>query len=250
MAKSDVRTTAPSATARAAADQAAGDEPRTRGGWTPSGTAAKRRETSKHRGTPRGHRRRQEILEAARTVFERDGYLEVNVDDIVREAGIARGSFYTYFTSKIDAFQALENEMRDKIYEAVTFRTPESGEAPVEDLREANRRYIELYRANAAFYALVEQVAGVDEETNKSRREGRENQIDRIAHRIRVWQDLGYADSGIEPEPTAAALVSMTSNQCYWWFTGSDNGPEQEAIDALNDIWVRALGLQNKPRAS
>ena len=44
--------------------------------------------------------RRQEILDAARTVFARKGFADGIVDDIAAEAGVAKGTIYLYFPSK------------------------------------------------------------------------------------------------------------------------------------------------------
>lgn len=51
--------------------------------------------------------RRQEILEAARRCFARNGLHATTTDDICREAGVSAGAVYTYFDSKgaiIEAF--------------------------------------------------------------------------------------------------------------------------------------------------
>lgn len=45
---------------------------------------------------------RKKIFEAAKSLFSKYGYGAVSIDDIVREAGVARGSFYVYFLSKED----------------------------------------------------------------------------------------------------------------------------------------------------
>jgi AcrR family transcriptional regulator len=45
---------------------------------------------------------RKRIFETARRLFSKYGYNAVSIDDIVREAGVARGSFYVYFLSKED----------------------------------------------------------------------------------------------------------------------------------------------------
>lgn len=42
------------------------------------------------------------LHDVAMRLFERDGYDEVNVDDIVRESGVARGTFYFHYDSKED----------------------------------------------------------------------------------------------------------------------------------------------------
>ena len=79
---------------------------RTSGGWEPAGTAAARRSAHGERVTAKGLRTREELVAAARRVFERDGYTGARVADIAAEAGLAHGSFYTYFSSKQDVFLA------------------------------------------------------------------------------------------------------------------------------------------------
>ncbi len=45
-------------------------------------------------------RKKDAILDAARTVFSRKGYADTAVDDVAEEAGIAKGTLYLYFKSK------------------------------------------------------------------------------------------------------------------------------------------------------
>ncbi|MDT0378479.1 TetR/AcrR family transcriptional regulator [Streptomyces sp. DSM 42041] len=45
-------------------------------------------------------RRREEILAAAVRVFARRGYAAARIDDVAREAGIAKGSVYLYFDGR------------------------------------------------------------------------------------------------------------------------------------------------------
>jgi len=44
--------------------------------------------------------RREQILSAARAVFDEKGYEAATISDIVRKAGVAQGTFYLYFESK------------------------------------------------------------------------------------------------------------------------------------------------------
>ncbi len=50
---------------------------------------------------------RQAILDAARIVFSEQGYGATTVRDIIRRTGLASGTFYNYFKSKEDVFEAL-----------------------------------------------------------------------------------------------------------------------------------------------
>jgi len=54
---------------------------------------------------PRGSRDR--ILEAARQVFFRDGFMAANLDEVARGAGVAKGTLYRYFDSKADLYVAV-----------------------------------------------------------------------------------------------------------------------------------------------
>src|SRR5579883_470498 len=50
--------------------------------------------------------RRSAILDAARTVFARQGYAKTVVEDIANQAGIAKGTLYLYFRSKEQIYLA------------------------------------------------------------------------------------------------------------------------------------------------
>src|SRR5579862_4294626 len=54
-----------------------------------------------------GEWRHHEILEAARHIFARLGYAATNVEDIAKEAGMAKGTVYLYFKSKEEVFGAV-----------------------------------------------------------------------------------------------------------------------------------------------
>ena len=171
-------------------------------------------------------------MAAARRVFERDGYFGARVADITAEAGVAHGSFYTYFASRQDVFVAVPpGEPRRGVLAA---------------LDRANRRYLEAYRANSVFWALAEQVAAMDEEIHRIRLRGRIEHVERVAKTIRRWQEHGLADRDIDPRTTAGALVSMLSNFAYWWLAGGDSYDPETAAATLTAIWARAVGLTER----
>ena len=53
---------------------------------------------------------RQAILDAARRVFVELGYGATTVRDIIRATDLASGTFYNYFKSKEEVFQALQDD--------------------------------------------------------------------------------------------------------------------------------------------
>jgi len=223
---------------------------RTRGGWAPVGTAAARRSAHQERGNARGDRTRRSLLDAARRVFERRGYVDANVEDIVKEAGVARGSFYTYFPSKVEIFRAVCAEVGAKINDAVA-GSDLRGLDPVVALTQSVGGYLEAYRQNAVLFGLLERLPSVDPEIYDMAVRVRRNHIRRVAAAIRRWQSRGVADPAVEPDGTAAALVSMTTNFCYWWFEEPDGHDSDEAaLAVLSAIWIRALSLRKRPKPS
>ncbi|SEF53296.1 transcriptional regulator, TetR family [Bryocella elongata] len=93
-------------------------------------TTVSRRPTARKAAPPvqdRALQTRQDLLDAARRVFARDGFELARLEDIARVAGKTRGALYTHFANKEDLFFALieEDIARDtEIY--VKQLTPES----------------------------------------------------------------------------------------------------------------------------
>ncbi len=69
--------------------------------------------------------KRQQIMEGARRIFLQDGFDGASIGDIVRAAGVSKGTLYAYFPSKEKLFEALIFEDRRKQAE-VLFTLDES----------------------------------------------------------------------------------------------------------------------------
>jgi AcrR family transcriptional regulator len=55
--------------------------------------------------------RHDQLVEAAAAVFARNGVASTTVDDVVREAGVAKGTFYLYFTTKDEVVTAVAERL-------------------------------------------------------------------------------------------------------------------------------------------
>jgi AcrR family transcriptional regulator len=61
--------------------------------------------------TERGRKTLRKLIDAAAGEFGERGYHDAAITGITRRAGVALGSFYTYFESKEEVFRALVREM-------------------------------------------------------------------------------------------------------------------------------------------
>ena len=88
----------------------------------------------KGRRTARREVRRRELIEAAVTVFSTKGVAGASVDDIVRTAGVAKGTFYLYFATKDDLVNAVASAMVEGVAERVQAVATDPARSPVERL--------------------------------------------------------------------------------------------------------------------
>src|SRR3954447_6614792 len=70
--------------------------------------------------TARGERTLRKILDAAREEFGERGFSDSSIVGITQRAGVALGTFYTYFESKEALFQALVRDMSAQVRDAVS----------------------------------------------------------------------------------------------------------------------------------
>ena len=222
----------------------------TRGGQIPSGISVQRRsQTGVIQGEGKAQRTRDRILQAARIVFARHGYQDATVEHVVREAGLARGSFYTYFSSKHDLFRHLAGVIDRSIAEEVVKSDALHKSNPIENLSISNQVYLAVVKRNYDLYVLVDGVASFDHTVRDARLASRQKHIDRVAKKIQQWQAMGWADPDVNAELAAALLVSMTATFSRWLYVGESHFDENEALEYLNNIWITTCKLEEPKNA-
>lgn len=190
----------------------------------------------------RGARTRKALVDAAREVFERDGYLDARISDIAKAAGVAIGSFYTYFDGKDEVFAAVVAMVQEEMLHPHLRRRTGITD-PRELIDASNREYLRSYQRNARLMALFEQVAQVDENFRTLRIQRGTAFAERNAEMIRGLQDGGLADPALDPLVTAHALSAMVSRMAYLTFVLGYPIAFDDLVTTLNKIWINGLRL-------
>ncbi|WP_156351276.1 TetR/AcrR family transcriptional regulator [Sphingomonas sp. Leaf25] len=111
--------------------------------------------------TERGRRTQRAILDAAAAEFGEKGFHDGSVSGITRRAGVALGSFYTYFDSKDAVFRALVADMSAQVRDHVAPAIRDAdGQIAAE--RAGLFEFIRFVRAHKELYRIIDEAEFVD----------------------------------------------------------------------------------------
>jgi AcrR family transcriptional regulator len=192
--------------------------------------------------TSRGRRSRAGLVAAARTIFERDGFQNARITDISKLAGMAHGSFYTYFSSKEEVFQEVVKGLLVELMGAGGGHA-EDGDDHVARIERANRSYLEAYARHARLLRTWEEVATFSDELAALLRLGQLQFINRAERTLQNLQRAGRIDPELDPHYAAQALTAMVGGFARTWFGAGEDFELEQAVAQLTRLWVNAIGL-------
>jgi AcrR family transcriptional regulator len=204
-------------------------------------------------GAPRsakGARTRARLLEAAKSVFEEDGFLDARISDIAERAGLSHGSFYHYFESKEEIFREVAIGVDDKLSAPVgrVILDPDSRAKPRERIRGAIRQHLEGYRDEARIMGVIEQMSRYDRHLSAARFERHQHYNRQISDSIKQLQQRGMADKSLDPGLAAAVVGSMTSRFPEMWLVqGFVDCTFDQGVEALTAVFLNALQIRDEP---
>jgi AcrR family transcriptional regulator len=185
---------------------------------------------------------RARLVEAAREVFERDGFLTARIADITATAGMSQGSFYHYFDSKEQVFREVAAAQEERLTAPPSERAQHASAREV--IRRANRRYLARYRDAAKLMGVIEQVSRYDEEVGRARNATQKHFAERAERSIRRLQRDQLVDPKIDAAIAADALGAMVARFAELWLVqGYRQYDFDEAVEQLTRLWANALGL-------
>jgi AcrR family transcriptional regulator len=154
--------------------------------------------------TDRGRKTLRAILDAAAIEFGERGFHETSISGITRRAGVALGSFYTYFDSKDAVFRALVRDMSDQVrdYVAPAIRT---AEGQIDAERAGLQSFLEFVLGHKEIYRIIDEAEFVDPE---SFRDHYATTADRIAQRLRAGAMRGEVKDDVS-DVHAWAIMGM-----------------------------------------
>ncbi|QEV16984.1 TetR/AcrR family transcriptional regulator [Streptomyces alboniger] len=143
---------------------------------------------SQQRGTDRSAARRAELISIGRKLFADTSYDALSMDDIAKQAGVAKGLIYYYFKSKRGYYLAI---IEDSVADLVARAGRHDDLPPVDRVQrtiDGYLRYAEHHQA--AYRAIISGGVGFDAEVLAIRDGVREAVIGTIAEGIYGRKDI------------------------------------------------------------
>ena len=199
-----------------------------------------------HPRSAKGEVTRARLVKAAKEIFERDGFFDARISDIAKRAKVSYGAFYHYFDTKEQLFREVASA-QEKRLSAPPDETdaPRSADTPEASIREANRRYLERYRAETRLMRVIEQASRYDPHINAERMASQRSFAQRSERSIKRMQSEGRADPRVNPAIAADALGAMIARFAELWLTqGYREYDFDEVVEQLSLLWTNAIRLE------
>ncbi len=186
--------------------------------------------------TERGRRTLRALLDAAALEFGDRGFHEASISAITRRAGVALGSFYTYFDSKDAVFRALVTDLsaqvRDHVAPAV--RGAEDGIAAE---RAGLAQFIGFVREHKEIYRIIDEAEFVDAESFRSHYA---STAERIEQRLKAAAAKGEVRADVS-DVHAWAIMGMNVFLGLRFGVWSEDRSVDELADSAASLLRRGL---------
>ncbi len=187
--------------------------------------------------TPKGRRTRQTILDAASTVFTKDGYVDARMSDVAAEAGLSLGGLYRYFENKEDLFSSVIRDIHEELFRRSRSSTPISDD-PEAALFEANLGYLQHYHDNSGVMGAFIAATTVEQRFTTIWWTMRERHVARFVHAIE--NDDRVQLDGLDPTTMARAMASLVEQTAYTTFAHAALNTTTVDVETVARVVTRA----------
>jgi AcrR family transcriptional regulator len=189
--------------------------------------------------TPRGERTMRKILDAAREEFGERGFSDSSIVGITQRAGVALGTFYTYFESKEALFKALVRDMSAQVRDTVGPALTGAADG-LDGERRALATFLGFVREHRDIYRIIDESEFVDP---AAYREHYETTATRIAGRLRAAREKGEIPATFSDEELEIVAWGMMGANVFLGlrFAVWDGKDGERVARAMSRVWRKGF---------
>ncbi len=196
--------------------------------------------------------RREQILDAARRCFLRDGFHATSMQDLFAEAGLSSGAVYRYFPSKDDLIIAIAAE---NMQDVVAMIHTVASQRPARSVGAVMADVLTIVRAKHEQNGLggLAVLVWAEALRNRSLADQFTDLLEQmradVADVVRVHQTSGHLPTDTTPEAVATVLMSIVPGYIVQLaLLGGD--AVEGVIDAVRALWPESDRAEPRPAAA
>ncbi len=188
---------------------------------------------------------KQKIVQASITLFEKQGFTETSIQDIVDSLNVTKGTFYYYFNSK-------EELLRDIHLEYISYVLDEQekiiGDADL-SAKEKLRNIVTMLVTSIESQGFMARIF-FREMRNLSRKHieeiipRREKFLANLQQLIKTGIESGEFKKELDPDIIALGVLGMT-NWSYQWFKPEGKLSDMEVASIFVDMILNGISLRD-----
>ena len=196
--------------------------------------------------TEQGIERKQQLLDAAASLFSSKGYANTRIADICAAAGVAKGLMYWYFPTKEELFAELVRSMRLQLRRAQASAMDPDAD-PLTRIRQGTEASVVFMAEHRAYFALLDVERSQDDLDGRGSevagvlREGSDVYATDVVRLVREAQAQGLVPDG-DPRLYAVGVLGVVSSFSHALRNGSLDVDVDELAAFVGGWVVRALG--------
>jgi AcrR family transcriptional regulator len=189
--------------------------------------------------TARGERTLRKILDGAREEFGERGFSDSSIVGITQRAGVALGTFYTYFDSKEALFQALVRDMSAQVRDNVGPALAEATDG-LDGERRALEAFLKFAHDHRDIYRIIDESEFVEP---AAYREHYETTAVRIAARLKAAREKGEIRSSFSDKDLDIVAWGMMGANVFLGlrFAVWDDSDQHDIAEVMNRVWRRGF---------
>lgn len=155
--------------------------------------------------------RYNDILNAARKLMAQHGFEKTKIIDITNEVGVAKGTFYLYFNSKIELLVEIAIEIREKMINR-SIEITNSNRPIKEQLKDILNVVFDVSEEYRDILPALHAVSVIDDERWKSEQAIKSLYFDFVSRLIKKGKENDEFRSDLEVNVNARLIVGMVEH--------------------------------------
>ena len=189
------------------------------------------REPKPTKSTPKSELRRSEIMAAAITIFQRDGFRGASLDDVAEEVGISKSLIYYHFKNKLELLAGMYSRMGSMFYDEVVPILGDDGLDYQDRLQRSIEVHVKLAIENKALFDIYFRERNEIPEATKAKLygDGDRQYVDALSV---LLEDGAKAGVFTTTNPKIAAFtIAGACNWLTFWYSDKPKG-DRAALSA------------------